>query len=137
MTSYAAPAARPRRAVNIAVWTVQILLGLFFVGVAVPKFLPFFEAPPAFAEAGLGMAFIWFVGACELAGGVGLLVPRLSGAAAIGLTALMVGATVMNLWVLPGSASNAVMSGTLAVVFALLARYRAPYTRALPATFRR
>lgn len=137
MTTYAAPAVRSRRAVHVATWTGQVLLGLFFIGVSAPKYLPFFEAPPAFAEVGLGMGFIWFVGACELAGGVGLLIPRLSGVAAIGLTGLMVGATVMNLWVLPGAASNAVLSGALIVVFALLAGYRAGYTRALLATFRR
>ncbi|MEU8004057.1 DoxX family protein [Catellatospora sp. NPDC049111] len=137
MTSYAAPTVRPRRAVNIAVWIGQVLLGLFFIGVSVPKYLPFFEAPPAFAEAGLGMGFIWFVGACELAGGVGLLIPRLSGVAAIGLVGLMAGATIMNLFVLPGAASNAIMSGALLVVFALIARVRAPYTRALLDSFRR
>ncbi|GIF95661.1 DoxX family protein [Catellatospora citrea] len=131
MTTYAAPAVRPRRAVHIATWTGQVLLGLFFITVSVPKYLPGFEAPASFGEAGLGTWFIWFVGACELAGGVGLLIPRLSGAAAIGLVGLMTGATVMNLLVLPGAASNAFMSGALLVVFVLIARVRAPYTRAL------
>jgi putative oxidoreductase len=40
------------------------------------------------------------VGALEVAGAVGLLVPRLSGLAALGLAGLMVGATTTNLFVL-------------------------------------
>ncbi|MEU8074453.1 DoxX family protein [Catellatospora citrea] len=137
MTTYAAPAVRPRRAVHIVTWTGQVLLGLFFIAVSVPKYLPGFEAPAGFVDVGLGTWFVYFVGACELAGGVGLLIPRLSGAAAIGLVGLMTGATIMNLFVLPGAASNAYLSGALIVVFVLIARVRAPYTRALLDTFRR
>lgn len=137
MTSYAAPAVRTRRAVNVPVWIVQALLGAFFITVGASKALPGFTAPPGFAEVGLGDAFIYFVAACEFAGGLGLLIPRLSGVAATGLVGLMAGATVMNLFVLPGAAANAIMSGVLGVVFVLLARFRAPYTRALLATLRR
>ncbi|WP_144119464.1 DoxX family protein [Catellatospora sichuanensis] len=137
MTTYAAPAVRPRRAVHIATWTGQVLLGLFFITVGATKYLPAFEAPASFGEVGLGMWFIYFVGACELAGGIGLLIPRLSGVAAIGLVGLMTGATIMNLFVLPGAASNAIMSGALIVVFALIARVRGPYTQALVRSFRR
>ena len=54
------------------------------------------------AEAG-GSAHLYGVssgGALEVAGAVGLLVPRLSGLAALGLAALMVGATVTNLFII-------------------------------------
>ena len=40
--------------------------------------------------------FRYAVGLVELAGGVGLLIPRLCGLAALGVTALLVGATVTN-----------------------------------------
>ncbi len=42
----------------------------------------------------------YLVGALELAGAAGLLIPRLAGLAALGLVALMVGATITNLLVL-------------------------------------
>jgi uncharacterized membrane protein YphA (DoxX/SURF4 family) len=43
---------------------------------------------------------MYAVGALELAGGVGLLIPRLSGLAAIGLSLLMIGAAIFNATIL-------------------------------------
>src|SRR4051812_11928120 len=53
-----------------------------------------------FADVGAGAWLRYLVGALEVAGAVGLLVPRLTGAAALGLTGLMIGATVTNVAVL-------------------------------------
>jgi uncharacterized membrane protein len=46
-----------------------------------------------FATIGIGQWFRYVVGALELAGAVGVLIPRLSGLAALGLIGLMAGAT--------------------------------------------
>jgi putative oxidoreductase len=46
--------------------------------------------------------FRYFIGLVELAGGIGLLVPRLAALAAIGLALLMVGATITQAFILDG-----------------------------------
>jgi uncharacterized membrane protein YphA (DoxX/SURF4 family) len=93
------PAAR-RRAVPIALWAAQVLLALGFVAAAVPKI----SGDPAMVEMfdriGAGQWLRYLVGTLELAGAAGLLVPRLCGLAALGLSALLVGATVTTVAVL-------------------------------------
>ncbi|MEV2221520.1 DoxX family protein [Nocardia vinacea] len=46
--------------------------------------------------------FRYFVGAVELAGAIGLVIPRLSGLAAIGLSLTMIGAAYTNAFVVDG-----------------------------------
>jgi uncharacterized membrane protein len=58
------------------------------------------ELVDLFARIGAGQWLRFVVGALEVAGAVGLLVPRLAGRAALGLAALMVGATLTNLFVI-------------------------------------
>jgi uncharacterized membrane protein len=74
------------------------------------------------------------VGALEVAGAVGLLVPRLSGLAALGLAGLMVGATITNLFILGESPWLPV---GLLLVSALIARGRWSKTKALAGGIRR
>ena len=52
-----------------------------------------------FANTGIGQWFRYGVGALELAGAVGVMIPPLSGLAALGLVCQMVGATLTNLFV--------------------------------------
>jgi putative oxidoreductase len=81
------------RAAHRALWTLQILLGVFLVAAsAAPKFWGDPYAAQIFTEIGAGQWFRYFIGAVELAGGIGLMVPRLAGPAAVGLMALMIGA---------------------------------------------
>jgi hypothetical protein len=68
------------------------------------------------------------VGMLELAGAVGVLIPRLSGLAALGLVGLLAGATLTNVLVL--GASPLLPIGLL-VVSALVAWGRWPRTRTL------
>jgi uncharacterized membrane protein len=131
MTTTIFTAVRPRRVLTVAGWTLQVLLGAFFIFVSMGKLTLSPDVVAGFSALGAGHGFIYFVGACELAGGIGLLIPRLSGVAAIGLVGLMIGATITNLFLLPGMASSAVMTVALVVVFAFVARLRARHTRAL------
>jgi len=88
----AAPTA-PARAAHRTLWGLQILLGVFFVvASAAPKFWDDPYAVQIFTEIGAGQWFQYFIGAVELAGGIGLMVSRLAGPAAVGLMALMIGA---------------------------------------------
>jgi len=68
------------------------------------------------------------VGALEIAGAAGVLVPRLSGLAALGLVCLMAGATLTNVLVLD---ANPLLPIALMLVSAVVALGRWPRTRAL------
>ncbi|MGA8115355.1 MAG: DoxX family protein [Actinocatenispora sp.] len=129
--------AKPGRAVNITVWVVQVLLAAFFVFAAMPKLLGDPATVASFHTTGFGEWFRYLTGSCEVAGAVGLLIPRLSGLAAIGLVGLMVGATLTNLFLLPDSAPVAVVTILLGVVFGLIAKVRWPQTVALAGMLRR
>jgi uncharacterized membrane protein YphA (DoxX/SURF4 family) len=91
-TADAAPTTRSRVA-HRALWVLQILMGVFFiVASAAPKFWGDPYAVQIFTEIGAGQWFRYLIGAIELAGGIGLMVPRLAGPAAVGLMGLMIGA---------------------------------------------
>ncbi|MEJ2866041.1 DoxX family protein [Actinomycetospora flava] len=89
------------RPATVALWTLQILLGLMFVvGSGAPKLFGDAYAVQIFADLGTGQWLRYVVGVLEIAGGIGLLVPRLAGLAASCLIALMVGATGAQLFFL-------------------------------------
>ncbi len=126
------PAAPRRgRAATIGLWTAQVLLAALFLFAGVNKLLGLQEEMVRqFARIGLGTWFRYFVGTLELAGGIGLLVPRLSGLAALGLAGLMAGAVLTHVLVLP-PVYYAAMPATLGVGLALIARARWRETRSL------
>ncbi|MFJ9540733.1 DoxX family protein [Streptomyces sp. NPDC101225] len=111
--------ARGRRA-RIALRTVQVLIALFYViASALPKLIGNQYAVDAFDKIGWGGAGMYTIGALELAGGVALLVPVLQSVAAIALSALMVGAFVVQMTVFGGE--NAATPLILIVPLALIA----------------
>lgn len=132
-------AAKPtrRRAVNVVLWVAQIALAAFFVAVSTPKLLGDSSVVAEFDVIGFGQWFRYLTGACELAGAIGLLIPRLSGLAATGLVGVMIGATLTNLFLLPGMQSTAAVTILLGVVFAVVAWARRDRTVALVATVKR
>ena len=107
MTTAARPhAARPRRALHIALWVAQVLLAGMFLMTGFMKLtqpvdalagqMPWVAAVPA--------ALVRFIGAAELAGALGLILPsltriqpRLTVLAALGLVVVMVLASAMHL----------------------------------------
>lgn len=99
----AARAAGRGRALNIALWMLQVLLALMFVMAGLAKVFGDQAMVEMFATIGIGQWFRYVVGALEIAGALGVLIPRLSGLAALGLGCLMVGATLTNLFVLGAS----------------------------------
>ena len=133
-TTYGAPmtastvlAARPAprgRGANVALWVVQVLLAAMFGFAGINKLLGLQpEMIAQFARIGAGQWFRYLTGALELAGAIGLLVPRLSGLAALGLAGVMVGAVITHLTVLPPH-MFALLPGTLAIVLLVIARGR-------------
>lgn len=81
-----------------------------------------------FATIGVGQWFRYVVGALEIAGAVGVLIPRLSGLAALGLVCLMAGAVATNLFVLGASPLLPIV---LALLSGLVAWGRWPQIRSL------
>lgn len=119
-----------RRPGSIALWVVQVLLALFLIlATSLPKFQGTHGTVEAFAKIGWGQWLRYFTACCEVAGAIGLLIPRLAGLAAIGLTALMAGAVLFQLFVL--GAAGAVLPAVFLVLFAVIARVRLQQTKNL------
>jgi uncharacterized membrane protein len=120
-----------RRPLHIALWALQVLLAAFFVvAAAVPKLTGQEVAVEIFDQIGAGQWFRYLVGTLELAGGIGLLVPRLSGLAALGLSGVMTGAVITQLFVL-GDPIVALTPAGAGVLLAVVAWGRRGRTRAL------
>src|SRR4051794_30281179 len=88
---------------NIVLWIVQILLALLFLFSGAMKFIMSPEQMMAGSPVVLPAWFLHFIGICEILGGIGLVVPWLTGIkrgltplAAILLIVIMVGATVIS-----------------------------------------
>jgi putative oxidoreductase len=108
----------PGRARTVTLWVVQVLLALMFLfTAAIPELAGERTGVEIFTEIGIGQWFRYLVGMLELAGGIGLLIPRLSGPAALGLVGVMVGATFTQLFIL----DSVLLAITPAVVGVLLA----------------
>ena len=124
MTTTASTARTRPSAARIALWVLQVLLGVFFVVASgAPKLVGESTAVAMFTQIGLGQWFRYLVGVLEVAGGIGLLVPRTAGAAALGLVGVMVGATITNLTVLDNPFwYTPVVLGVLAALIAVVRR---------------
>ena len=122
------------RALTIALWIFQVCLALQFAMAGLAKLFGDPAMVEMFASIGIGQWFRYVVGALEIAGAVGVLIPRISGLAALALVCLMIGATLTNLFVL--GASPLLTIGLL-VVGALVAWGRWPQTRSLIASLGR
>ena len=130
-------AARPRRPTSTLLWAAQILMGALFILLGCAKLAG--GGVQEFGLIGAGQWFRYFVGAAELAGGIGLLMPWLAGLAAAGLAANMAGATIINATVLHNTefGSNVWLTLMLFAVTGLIAYGRRQQIKALWAAIRR
>ncbi|WP_054811256.1 DoxX family protein [Nocardia arizonensis] len=137
MTAITAAAVRPGKALNRTLWTLQILFGVFFIaGSGLPKLIGESNAVRTFAEIGAGSWFMYFTGAVEIAGGLGLLIYRTSGLAAAGLSILTVCAAATQAFILDAPLM-AIFPLVLAAIFAAIAYLRRDSIDALRATVAR
>lgn len=102
---------------NILLWVLQALLAAYFV---YSGFMLFGDGLVGkFEEIGFGQWLRYLTGVLEIAGAIGLLLPRLCGLAAIGLVGVMVGAVGTELFLLAkGDAMLPAILGVLALVVA-------------------
>jgi len=84
------------KALRIAQWIVSILLAAEFAFASKPKLIGDEQAVQGFQKAGFPSWFLLFIGVAELAGAVGLLIPKLRFWAATGLSLIMIGAVVTH-----------------------------------------
>jgi uncharacterized membrane protein YphA (DoxX/SURF4 family) len=117
------------RRTTIVLWAAQIALAATFITVGVVRLIGASTTVETFERIGLGQWLRYFTGAVEVAGGVGLLIPALAGAAALGLTGVMVGATVTNFLVL--TPAMAALTIVLGAASALIAAARWPELKSL------
>lgn len=116
---------RPGKIRNRVLWTLQIVLGLFFViasggpKLVIPRTL--MENPPENLTIPLGL--LVFIGVVEVVGGIGLMVPRLSALAAAGLSVLTVLAAATQAFI-AGHPEMAIFPLVLAAIFAWIAYER-------------
>ncbi|MEV6649646.1 DoxX family protein [Streptomyces sp. NPDC051219] len=142
VTASAGPAAvtpaahRPGRRVRIALRALQAVLALFFgIASAFPKLVGHSSAVESFDRIGFGDWYMHLIGGLELAGAVALLIPLLSGVAALAFIGLMIGAFVTQVTVFDGQ--YAITPLILIVPLALVAWTRRRHNAELVALLRR
>ncbi|MEV6774542.1 DoxX family protein [Nocardia sp. NPDC051030] len=120
-TAFTTTSTTPGKTRNRVLWTLQIVFGLFFIiASGLPKLVGQHDAVEAFRQIGWGEWFRYFTGVVEVSGGIGLLVPRLTGPAAAGLSITTVLAAATQVFLL-GAPALAPFPLILAVMFAWIA----------------
>ncbi|MEV0354611.1 DoxX family protein [Nocardia sp. NPDC050697] len=124
-TASTATTARPGTVRNRVLWTLQILLGLFFViASGAPKLImPGTIAENSVDSVAIPVGLLIFIGIAEVAGGIGLMVRKLSALAAAGLSVLTVLAAGTQAF-LADKPGMAIFPLVLAAVFAWIAYER-------------
>lgn len=112
---------------NAALWVLQAALAAYFVYSGFLLFGDDFIGK--FDEIGFGQWLRYLTGGLEVAGAVGLLVPRLCGLAALGLVGVMAGAVGTELFLL--ARGDATLPALLLVAAAVVAWFRRDRTLAL------
>lgn len=116
---------RPGKIRNRVLWTLQILLGLFFIiASGGPKLvMPHALADNAPENLTIPLGLLIFIGVAEVAGGIGLMVPRLCALAAAGLSVLTVLAAATQAFI-AGEPAMGIFPLVLAAIFAWIAYER-------------
>lgn len=111
---------------NTRLWIAQSVLTVMFLLAGVPKLVMSAEQMQAPGPIQLPVAFIRFIGVCEILGAIGMIVPGLTGIkpgltplGAAGLVIIMIGATVVN--IVDGPAPAAVITVVLGTLAAFVA----------------
>jgi hypothetical protein len=85
-------------AVRLALTVVPYLLLAVFLNTSIPKFIGTADTVAAYADIGMGQWLRYVTATFELLGGIGLVVPRTTGLAATGLTGLLAGAVLTQMF---------------------------------------
>ncbi len=120
-----------RRAMSITLWSVQVVLALIFLFAGSMKLVLPIEVMTA--QMPLPGVFLRFIGLCEMAGALGLILPGvtrikrgLTPLAACGLVVIMAGAVVLTLASAGGA--SAVVPLAMGALAACVASGRRPWS---------
>src|SRR6266576_2658941 len=102
ITTTALPAVSGRGRL-ITLWTLSALVSLAFIAAGGAKLSGAPVMVELFSKVGVGQWFRYFTGLLEVAGGLGLLIPRYAFYAAALLAIVMVGAIIAHVSILGGS----------------------------------
>jgi putative oxidoreductase len=91
------------RAALIALWVTQVVLALMFLMAGGSKLAGVPAMVSLFGQIGVGQWFRYVTGAIELTAGIALLIPSASIFGAVLLIPTMIGAIVVNVFVVPAS----------------------------------
>ncbi len=103
--NHARASATPGKAVNIALWTLQVLVALAFVAAGSGKLLGSPDMIALFDAVGIGQWFRYVTGSLEVLGARVLIVPGKAAFGAVLLACVMAGAVVAHLAVLHTAAT--------------------------------
>jgi putative oxidoreductase len=104
LTTDRAPA-MPGKALNIVLWTLQVLMALAFVAAGSGKLLGSADMVALFDAVGIGQWFRYVTGSLEVLGALLLIVPGKTALGAVLLACVMAGAVVAHLTVLHTAAT--------------------------------
>ena len=110
---------------NRTLWIVQVLLAALFLFAGGAKFLMPADQMTQGMPAWMSISFLYFIGACEILGGIGLILPGLlhikpglTPLAAAGLTIIVIGATAVT--VMGGMIATALVPLVAAILAAFV-----------------
>lgn len=112
---------------SLAARTVQVAVSAVFFYAAYQKLTGGPVATHTLQALGLGEWFRYFTGLAELAGAIGLFVPRLATGAAAGLAGVMVGAAMTHFFIIGGNAIPALVLLAACLFLAWQYRFEAPF----------
>jgi len=111
-------AATPGKALNITLWTLQVLVALAFVAAGAGKLLGSAAMIALFDAVGIGQWFRYVTGSLEVLGALLLIVPGKTAFGAVLLASVMAGAIVAHLTVLHTAATGPLVLLALSAVIA-------------------
>jgi len=111
-----------RRVVHLAAWVLSVALALAMAGGGAAKLFGDPAMLDLFDAIGGGQWLRYVVGFFEVAGAVGLLVPRLRALAALGLIVLLGCATLTNVAILHTNTALSVLYAAVAAIIFVLRR---------------
>lgn len=115
-------ASAPPRWKSVSLWVVRGLLALAFASAGGAKLYGVPMLVDEFQHMGLGQWFRYFTGTLELLGAVLILAPSLAAFGAVLLICIMIGATLMHLFVIGGSPVPALVLLALSAIVAYAKR---------------
>lgn len=105
---------------HYGLWAIIGLTALAFLAAGIGKLMGVEMMHQSFATLGLPVFFGYFIGACEVAGAIGLLIKRFSSLAAVGLGIIMIGAMYYHMQFDPKGFIAAALLCTFCIVISFV-----------------